>query len=82
MLATMLPPSSGRTVIAGYDVVRTPAAVRAHIGYVPQLGAVTERAPKMNIASPCRAEGSECVPDPADLLTRRRFVGIVFWIRK
>jgi ABC-2 type transport system ATP-binding protein len=33
----MLPPSSGRAVIAGYDVVRAPAAVRGHIGYVPQL---------------------------------------------
>jgi ABC-2 type transport system ATP-binding protein len=37
MLTTMLPPTSGRGVIAGYDIVRTPAKVRAHIGYVPQL---------------------------------------------
>jgi len=37
MLTTMLLPSAGRAVIAGYDVVRAPAKVRAHIGYVPQL---------------------------------------------
>jgi len=37
MLTTMLPPSSGRAVVAGYDVARQPQQVRAHIGYVPQL---------------------------------------------
>jgi ABC-2 type transport system ATP-binding protein len=37
MLTTMLPPSSGRATIAGFDVAREPQAVRAHIGYVPQL---------------------------------------------
>jgi ABC-2 type transport system ATP-binding protein len=37
MLTTMLPPTSGRAVIAGYDIVRQAAKVRAHIGYVPQL---------------------------------------------
>ena len=37
MLTTMLPPTSGSAVIAGYDIVREPAKVRAHIGYVPQL---------------------------------------------
>jgi ABC-2 type transport system ATP-binding protein len=37
MLTTMLPPTSGRAVIAGFDVVREPHRVRARIGYVPQL---------------------------------------------
>jgi len=37
MLTTLLPPSSGRAVVAGYDVQRQPAEVRRHIGYVPQL---------------------------------------------
>jgi ABC-2 type transport system ATP-binding protein len=37
MLTTMLPPSSGRATVAGYDVAREPQQVRAHIGYVPQL---------------------------------------------
>jgi ABC-2 type transport system ATP-binding protein len=37
MLTTMLPPTSGCGFIAGYDIVRAPAKVRAHIGYVPQL---------------------------------------------
>jgi ABC-2 type transport system ATP-binding protein len=37
MLTTMLPPSAGGASVAGYDVVRQAQAVRAHIGYVPQL---------------------------------------------
>lgn len=37
MLTTLLPPSSGSATIAGYDIVREPAAVRNRIGYVPQL---------------------------------------------
>lgn len=37
MLATLLPPSSGTALIAGHDIVRAPADVRRHIGYVPQL---------------------------------------------
>jgi ABC-2 type transport system ATP-binding protein len=37
MLTTLLPPSSGTAVIAGYDIVSQPAEVRQHIGYVPQL---------------------------------------------
>jgi ABC-2 type transport system ATP-binding protein len=37
MLTTLLPPSSGRASVAGFDVAREPQRVRAHIGYVPQL---------------------------------------------
>jgi ABC-2 type transport system ATP-binding protein len=37
MLSTLLPPTSGRAVIAGYDVAERPAEVRRRIGYVPQL---------------------------------------------
>ncbi|HVM99288.1 MAG TPA: ATP-binding cassette domain-containing protein [Caulobacteraceae bacterium] len=37
MLTTMLPPTSGRAMVAGYDVARQPQSVRAHIGYVPQV---------------------------------------------
>jgi ABC-2 type transport system ATP-binding protein len=37
MLTTMLPPSAGQALVAGYDVARQPAHVRKHIGYVPQL---------------------------------------------
>ena len=37
MLSTLLPPSSGRAIIAGYDVAERPAEVRRRIGYVPQL---------------------------------------------
>jgi ABC-2 type transport system ATP-binding protein len=37
MLTTLLPPTSGAATIAGYDIAKEPAKVRAHIGYVPQL---------------------------------------------
>jgi ABC-2 type transport system ATP-binding protein len=37
MLSTLLPPSSGKAFVAGYDVVKQAVAVRRSIGYVPQL---------------------------------------------
>ena len=47
MLTTLLPPSSGRAHVAGFDIVRDQARVRRAIGYVPQLvsadGALTGR---------------------------------------
>ena len=36
VLTTLLPPTEGRAVVAGYDVRRESLAVRASIGYVPQ----------------------------------------------
>lgn len=37
MLTTLLHPTSGRAVVAGYDLTTQAAKVRARIGYVPQL---------------------------------------------
>ena len=37
MFTTMLPPTSGQAIIAGFDVAREPQKVRRRIGYVPQL---------------------------------------------
>ena len=37
MLTTLLPPSSGTAIVAGFDVVHQAANVRRVIGYVPQL---------------------------------------------
>lgn len=37
MLTTLIPPTSGRASIAGYDIVRQAGIVRRQIGYVPQL---------------------------------------------
>jgi ABC-2 type transport system ATP-binding protein len=37
MLTTLLPPTAGTATVAGFDIRRRPAQVRASIGYVPQL---------------------------------------------
>ncbi len=37
MLTTLLPPTAGTALIAGYDIVKDAAQVRRQIGYVPQL---------------------------------------------
>ncbi|MBV8694134.1 MAG: ATP-binding cassette domain-containing protein, partial [Ktedonobacteraceae bacterium] len=36
MLTTLLPPTSGRASVAGFDVAQQQMAVRRCIGYVPQ----------------------------------------------
>lgn len=36
MLTTLLPPTAGEASVGGFDVLREPAAVRRHIGYVGQ----------------------------------------------
>ena len=36
MIATMVPPSRGKILIYGLDVVRDRAAIKQHIGYMPQ----------------------------------------------
>ena len=38
MLATLLPPTSGEALVAGFDLRRQAQQVREHIGYVGQLG--------------------------------------------
>ncbi len=37
MLTTLLPPTSGRASVGGYDIVRESTKVRRIIGYVPQM---------------------------------------------
>jgi ABC-2 type transport system ATP-binding protein len=37
MLTTLLPPTSGTALVAGFDIVRRPADVRRNIGYVSQM---------------------------------------------
>ncbi len=37
MLTTLLEPSGGTAIVAGFDVIKSPAEVRRRIGYVPQL---------------------------------------------
>src|SRR5260370_41463291 len=38
MLTTVLPPSSGTAMVAGFDLVREANRVRDHVGYVSQSG--------------------------------------------
>ncbi|WP_431933636.1 ATP-binding cassette domain-containing protein [Nonomuraea jabiensis] len=42
MLTTLLPPTSGTAVVAGHDVAKDPAGVRARIGYVGQRNSAGE----------------------------------------
>lgn len=37
MLTTLLPPTSGTAILAGYDVIKHPSIIRRSIGYVPQM---------------------------------------------
>ena len=36
IICTLLPPTAGRVSVCGHDVTRTPRAVRARLGYLPQ----------------------------------------------
>ncbi|MEW1842980.1 ATP-binding cassette domain-containing protein [Nonomuraea angiospora] len=42
MLTTLLPPTSGTAMVAGHDVAKDPAGVRARIGYVGQRNSAGE----------------------------------------
>lgn len=46
MLTTLIPPTSGTARVVGHDILRSPADVRARIGYVGQLtsGSFSQRA--------------------------------------
>lgn len=43
MLATILTPTSGDATVAGFDVIRQPAKVRAHIGFLSTATALYDR---------------------------------------
>src|SRR5512144_34127 len=43
LLATLLRPTSGTATIVGYDVVRAPESVRAHIGFLSTATALYGR---------------------------------------
>jgi sodium transport system ATP-binding protein len=43
MLSTVLQPTAGRAVVAGYDVVKNPAAVRSRIGYMSASTGIYDR---------------------------------------
>jgi sodium transport system ATP-binding protein len=43
ILSTLLAPSGGHAIVAGYDVVKDPASVRRHIGFVSNSTAIYDR---------------------------------------
>jgi len=71
MLTTLLEPTSGSAQVAGFDIVKNPAQVRAHIGYVPQMlsadGALTGQE---NLLLSARLYG---IPEPNRKHASRRF---------
>ena len=54
ILSTMMVPTEGRATIAGYDVVRDPAAVRRHIGVVFQTQSLDKA---LTVEENLRAQG-------------------------
>ncbi len=44
VLAGVLPPTSGKVVVAGHDAAYNPAGVRAAVGYCPDVGGLIPRA--------------------------------------
>jgi ABC-2 type transport system ATP-binding protein len=72
VLAGVLPPSAGRVAIAGIDAAVDPAAVRARVGYCPDVGGLIPRAtPWEHLELAARLRGMTGWQDRArDLLER------------
>jgi ABC-2 type transport system ATP-binding protein len=72
VLAGVLPPSSGRVQVTGLDAARDPAAVRAAVGYCPDVGGLIPRAtPWEHLQLAARLRGMRHWRDRAnDLLER------------
>jgi ABC-type Mn2+/Zn2+ transport system ATPase subunit len=73
VLSTLLPATSGRAIVGGFDVRRNSLEVRASIGYIPQAlsadGALTAREPRVLRPGHGRAAG------PTRRADRRRGAG-------
>jgi ABC-2 type transport system ATP-binding protein len=72
VLAGVLPPSSGTVLVGGTDAAREPAAVRAVVGYCPDVGGLVPRAtPWEHLQLAARLRGMTAWEDRArDLLDR------------
>ena len=72
VLAGVLPPSSGRVQVTGIDAAEDPAAVRAAVGYCPDVGGLIPRAtPWEHLQLAARLRGMRHWRDrAADLLER------------
>lgn len=78
ILTTLLAPTEGRAVVAGFDVEKAPAEIRRHIGYVPQMlsadGALTGRENLMLSAKLYGVRRSDRKPRIAEALA---FMGLL-----
>ncbi|MEU5161713.1 ATP-binding cassette domain-containing protein [Streptomyces sp. NPDC020875] len=54
MLTTLLPPTGGAATVAGRDLVRDPAGVRARVGYVAQSGGLD---PQLSVREELTTQG-------------------------
>jgi ABC-2 type transport system ATP-binding protein len=77
ILTTLLPPTSGRAAVAGFDVVRQATKVRQAIGYVPQLvsvdGTLTGRE---NLLIFSKIYGVPCAARKERIAAALEFVGL------
>jgi ABC-2 type transport system ATP-binding protein len=72
VLAGVLPPTSGRVLVAGRDASRDPAGVRAAVGYCPDVGGLIPRAtPWEHLQLAARLRGMRGWQDRAQVLLER-----------
>ncbi|MCF6156779.1 MAG: ATP-binding cassette domain-containing protein [Candidatus Brocadia sp.] len=83
MLTTLLEPTTGSAIVAGFDIQKQSERVRKNIGYVPQMvsadGALTGRENLMLSAKLYRIPRSERTDRIEDAL---RFMGLQNWAQK
>ncbi len=73
VLSGVLPPSAGRVVVAGVDAGRDPSAVRAAVGYCPDVGGLIPRATPwehLQLSARLRGMGKDWQDRAGDLLER------------
>ena len=73
VLAGVLPPTSGRVIVAGVDAAADAAAVRAAVGYCPDVGGLIPRATPwehLQLAARLRGMTGDWQSRAADLLDR------------
>ena len=79
VLAGVLPPTSGTVIVGGVDASRDPSAVRALVGYCPDVGGLIPRATPwehLQLAARLRGMGPAWQTRATDLLERFDLAGV------